>query len=130
MLLRPQDLTINHFAIHNFRRPAADVVHTPDPFHLISGLELLGDAFSLGHLADQKVQHGVGLFVNLSEVVAEFAFCNQLRIDMPLGAFQIGCMGSAETTDHGSICLGIFFYGRLWLLLGLLWQRFDPKVNG
>ena len=103
-------LSINTFAGHDLFCAVADVVHVPDPCHLVIGFEILGDALALGHLADQKVKHGVGLFVDLGEVGAQLAFSGQLRIDMTLGAFQEGCVSPTKAANDGVVahlCAGI-----------------------
>ena len=99
MPLRSHGLAINQFAVHNFLRSVANAVRSLDPFHLICGLKLLGNALALRHLPDQQLQHGIGLLVELSQVASELTFGGQLRIDMPLSALQIGCMRSAETAN-------------------------------
>ena len=48
----------NQLIMYDFFRSIADIVHAPDPFHLIGGLELLSDALALGQLAGQQIQHG------------------------------------------------------------------------
>lgn len=118
-----KQLVVYQIIVYNLFGPDMNAVHAPDPFHLISGLELFGYALALGHLADQKVQHGVGLLVDLNQVSAEQAFDNKPRIDMPLGAFQIGCVSSSKAADGGAILrLGIGIGSRCgWSSLSRRW---------
>ena len=79
---------------------------------MVVGLELLSDALALRHLPDQQLQHGIGLLVDPGEVGSELALGDQLRIDMPLGAFQISCVCPPEAANHRPIRLRIFLHGR------------------
>ena len=60
-------LAVYQFSVYDFLGATTDAIHTSDPFHLIVRLEPLGDAFALGHLADQQRQHIVCLLVDLGD---------------------------------------------------------------
>lgn len=53
MTAPPQNsLAIDQFHIHHLLRSRTDVIHCPDPGHLIGSLKLFRDAFGTGHLID------------------------------------------------------------------------------
>ena len=77
---RPLTLCDINLCIYNIRiyylyRSISDIVHTSNPLHLIGGFQLLSHALTLCHLLYQPFKRFLGLFVNVSKVVVQFAAC-------------------------------------------------------
>ena len=50
-----------------------DILHRPDPGHLISDLQLLGDALRFCHLLGEHFHLRIGCLVDLIQVIVQFA---------------------------------------------------------
>jgi hypothetical protein len=73
-------LCVDQFAEHDFLRRIADIVHFPDPFHLIFCLEPLRDTLTLCHLLNQPRKQILCLLVDVDKVGIQLSTEQQRRI--------------------------------------------------
>ena len=66
-------LGVNQISVDCFLGAGADAVYAADPGHLIVGFQLFGDAFGVGHLADQQRKHFPCLPFELLQVGVQLA---------------------------------------------------------
>ena len=80
--------------------------HSPHPFHLVAGLELLGDALLRRHLLSQQVEHFLRLPVDLGNVIVKGTAQEHRGVDCAPMLFQSVPILLAPDTDRFALRQG------------------------
>lgn len=101
-------LYINQFSVHNLCGSVPNIVHSPNPRHLVGCFELFGHTFTLCHLFHQPREHFPCLPVNIRKTAIQLAACQQSGVHPSVMLFQITFVSLSTYTDR----LCFFFVSR------------------
>ena len=73
-------LCIDNICLNYFKCSAADIIHPPDPFHLVVGFQRFRNALCICHLLYQPKKKLLCLSVNVRKIGGQFTTCQQVGI--------------------------------------------------
>ena len=79
----------DQIVIDDFSCPLPDHIHLRDPQQLILLLEMLRNAFQLGHTVRQALEHYFSLLVDVGKVIVESAGQQKFRVESRAMLFQV-----------------------------------------
>ena len=85
--------------IYDSCRYVTDIVHSPNPFHLIFRLKLLRYSFTFRYLLYQLRKHVLCLPVNFGKMSVQLSACQQVHINNFMALFQISCVSLSPYSD-------------------------------
>ncbi len=91
---------VRHRSFPPLRLPLPDAVHSPDPLHMVSCFKAFAYALTSHHLGDDSIQSFLGLFIQISQIVAEFSLEHKLTIQTGIALFQIPLMHPPPFSDR------------------------------
>ena len=92
-------LCIDNIYLDYFKFSAADIIHPPDPFHLVVGFQRFGNTICICHLLYQPRKKFLCPSVDIRKIGVQFATCQQSGISHTAMLLEIAEMPLSPYPD-------------------------------